>query len=37
MMGHDAFENLAEGSYYIVLQDDGDDYAVTGGTRTSSL
>ena len=28
-----AFENLAEGSYYIVLQDDGDDYAVTGGTR----
>ena len=28
-----AFENLAKGSYYIVLQDDGDDYAVTGGTR----
>ena len=28
-----AFENLAEGSYYIVLQDEGDDYAVTGGTR----
>ena len=28
-----AFNNLAEGSYYVVLQDDGDDYAVTGGTR----
>ena len=28
-----AFDNLAEGSYYIVLQDEGDDYAVTGGTR----
>ena len=29
-----AFNNLAEGSYYLVLQDEGDDYVVTGGTRT---